>query len=134
MNALCSCLTGWKARRCAGGATLASTKASSAIIWPREICTFSQGRIADRDAEAQQFRASGLNLVIAAIAYWNSTYMADAINYLRSRTPVPDALLTHTSPLTWEHISFSGDFLWENAAAGAGARRPLNLRSAEAAA
>jgi hypothetical protein len=28
--------------------------------------------------EAQQFRASGLNLVIAAIVYWNSTYIADA--------------------------------------------------------
>jgi TnpA family transposase len=31
------------------------------------ICTFRQGRIADRGIEAQQFRASGLNLVIAAI-------------------------------------------------------------------
>jgi Tn3 transposase DDE domain len=35
-----------------------------------------QGRIADRSAEAQQFRASGLNLVIAAIVFWNSTYIA----------------------------------------------------------
>jgi hypothetical protein len=32
------------------------------------ICTFKQGRIADRGHEGQQFRASGLNLVIAAIA------------------------------------------------------------------
>jgi TnpA family transposase len=117
-------------RRCHAGLN----KSEQRHYLAQEICTFSQGRIADRDAEAQQFRASGLNLVIAAIAYWNSTYMADAINYLRSRTPVPDALLTHTSPLTWEHISFSGDFLWENAAASASARRPLNLRSAEAAA
>ena len=31
------------------------------------VCTFKQGRIADRGQEAQQFRASGLNLVIAAI-------------------------------------------------------------------
>jgi TnpA family transposase len=35
----------------------------------QEICTFSQGRTADRDIEAQQFRTSGLNLVIAALAY-----------------------------------------------------------------
>jgi TnpA family transposase len=41
------------------------------------ICTFKQGRIADRGQDAQQFRASGLNLVIAAIVYWNSTYLAD---------------------------------------------------------
>ena len=43
-----------------------------------------QGRIADRSAEAQQFRASGLNLVIAAIVFWNSTYIADAIAHLRA--------------------------------------------------
>ena len=44
------------------------------------ICTFKQGRIADRGQDAQQFRASGLNLVIAAIVYWNATYIADARN------------------------------------------------------
>jgi hypothetical protein len=31
------------------------------------ICTFKQGRIADRGLDTQQFRASGLNLVIAAV-------------------------------------------------------------------
>ena len=31
------------------------------------VCTFKQGRITDRGPEAQQFRASRLNLVIAAI-------------------------------------------------------------------
>ena len=40
---------------------------------------------------------------------------------------MPDALLAHTSPLTWEHIGFSGDFLWDRAAATADRRRPLNL-------
>jgi hypothetical protein len=92
------------------------------------ICTFKQGRIADRGPDAQQFRASGLNLVIAAIVHWNSTYLADAVDHLRSeRHAVPAELLTHTSPLTWEHIGFSGDFLWDRAAATAGQRRPLNL-------
>jgi hypothetical protein len=37
------------------------------------ICTFKQGRIADRGPDAQQFRASGLNPVIAAIVYWSAT-------------------------------------------------------------
>jgi len=92
------------------------------------ICTCKQGRIADRSAEAQQFRASGLNLVIAAIVFWNSTYIADAIAHLRATDQsVPDAWLAHTLPLSWEHISFSGDFLWERAAATADKRRPLNL-------
>jgi TnpA family transposase len=92
------------------------------------ICTFKQGRIADRGQDAQQFRASGLNLVISAIVYWNSTYLADAVDMLRSRNQaVPAELLAHTSPLTWEHIGFSGDFLWDRAAATAGQRRPLIL-------
>jgi Tn3 transposase DDE domain len=117
-------------RRCHAGLN----KSEQRHFLAQEICTFSQGLIADRDIEAQQFRASGLNLVIAAIAYWNSPYIADAIAHLRSRGPVPDALLAHTSPLAWEHISFSGDFLWETAAARAGMRRPLNLRPSDAAA
>ena len=43
-----------------------------------------------------------------------------------------DALLAHTSPLSWEHIGLSGDFLWERAAAAAAKRRPLNLRRVRA--
>jgi TnpA family transposase len=93
----------------------------------QEICTFNQGRIAERGAEAQQLRASGLNLVIAAIVYWNSTYIADAVAHLRASDGVDDALLAHTTPLTWAHIGFSGDFLWERAAEAASRRRPLNL-------
>jgi len=92
------------------------------------ICTFKQGRIADRTHEAQQFRASGLNLVIAAIVYWNSTYIADAVAHLRAiGEPAPDDLLVHTSPVGWGHIAFSGDFLWDRAAAMALNRRPLNF-------
>jgi TnpA family transposase len=55
------------------------------------VFTFKQGRVADRGHDAQQFRASGLNLVIAAIVYWNSTYVADAVAHLRARgRAVPD--------------------------------------------
>lgn len=92
------------------------------------ICTFKQGRIADHRPEAQMYRASGLNLLIAAIVYWNSTYMADAVDWLRAAGyAVPDVLLAHTSPLGWEHIGLSGDFLWDQAAAVPMERRALNL-------
>ena len=48
-----------------------------------------------------EFRASGLNLVIAAIVYLNSTYLADAVDHLRNWGPaIPAELLAHTSPLT----------------------------------
>ena len=66
--------------------------------------------------------------MIAAIVHWNSTYLADAVRHLRNQgKPVLDALLAHTSPLTWEHTGFSADFLWDRAAATAGHRRPPNL-------
>ncbi len=111
-------------QRCQAGLNKSEQRHALAQV----ICTFKQGRIADRGQEAQQFRASGLNLVIAAIVYWNSTYLADAVQHLRDQgKPILDALLAHTSPLTWEHIGFSGDFLWDRAAATAGHRRPLNL-------
>jgi TnpA family transposase len=94
------------------------------------ICTFKQGRIIDRTHETQQFRASGLNLIIAAIVYWNSTYIADAVAYLRSSGDhIPDELLAHISPVGWNHIGFSGDFLWDRAAISAlKGRKPLNIR------
>lgn len=92
------------------------------------LYTFRQGRVADRSHEAQQYRASGLNLVIASIVWWNSTYMADAVDHLRSAGElIPDTLLAHTSPVGWEHIAFSGDFLWDQAAALSHGRRSLNV-------
>gem|GEM_PF-5914148 len=66
-------------------------------------------------------------MVIAAIIYWNSTYLADAAAHLAGRGEPSTAMLAHTLPLTWEHIGFSGDFLWDRAAATAGRRRALNL-------
>jgi TnpA family transposase len=104
-------------------------KSEQRHVLAQVICTFKQGRIADRGQDAQQFRASGLNLAIAAIVHWNSTYLADAIDYMRADgKSVSPELLAHTSPLIWEHIGFSGDFLWDRAAATAGQRRPLNFR------
>jgi hypothetical protein len=60
--------------------------------------------------------------------FWKSTYIADAIARLRAtEQSVPDAWLAHTSPLSREHVGFSGDFLWERVAATADKRRSLNL-------
>ena len=53
-----------------------------------------------------------------SVAYWNSTYIADAVAHLRAiGEPAFDELLTHTSPVGWGHIAFSGDYLWDRAAA-----------------
>ncbi|WP_215748053.1 Tn3 family transposase, partial [Gluconobacter cerevisiae] len=54
-------------------------------------------------------------------------YLQTAVTHLRSTSAVvPEDLLAHTSPVGWEHIAFSGDFLWDKAAASAG-RKTLNL-------
>ena len=110
-------------RRCQAGLN----KSEQRHVLTQAICTFRQGRMIDRTHEALQYRASGLNLVIAAIVYWNSTYIADAVRHLRASGQIVDpALLPHSSPVGWEHIAFSGDFLWDRAAERT-RRKPLNI-------
>ena len=71
------------------------------------------GELRDRTYENQQHPASGLNLVVAAIALWNTVYLEGAINALKERSYVVDQkLLRHLSPLKWEHINLTGDYLW----------------------
>jgi Tn3 transposase DDE domain len=77
--------------------TWSPTRTAQRHALAQAICTFKQGRIADRGVEAQQYRASGLNLIIAAIVYWNSTYLADAIAHLRAGGEIlTDDQLAHT--------------------------------------
>ncbi len=85
------------------------------------------GEIRDRRFEAQRYRASGLNLVTAAIALWNTVYLERATQALRDHgLPVDDALLPHLSPLGWEHINLTDDYLWRSRVTpGAGKFRPL---------
>lgn len=110
-------------RRCQSGLN----KSEQRHVLTQAICTFRQGRMIDRTHKALQYRASGLNLVIAAIVYWNSTYIADAVRHLRtSGTAIAPERLAHTSPVGWEYIAFSGDFLWDRAAERV-RRKPLNI-------
>ena len=71
------------------------------------------GELRDRTLENQQHRASGLNLVVAAIVLWNTVYLERAIQALRNQGQmIPEALLVHLSPLKWEHINLTGDYHW----------------------
>jgi len=74
------------------------------------------GEIRDRTYENQQHRASGLNLLVTAITLWNTRYLNRAIAALREVEDVPDHLLPHLSPLGWEHINLTGDYVWSPAA------------------
>ena len=71
------------------------------------------GEIRDRSFENQRYRASGLNLVVAAIVLWNTVYIERAVHALRdSGKTVDEILLPHLSPLGWEHINLTGDYIW----------------------
>jgi len=71
------------------------------------------GEVRDRSFENQRHRASGLNLVCAAIILWNTVYLQRAVQTIRTDTPdFNNELLAHLSPLGWEHINLTGDYSW----------------------
>ncbi|MGO8846234.1 MAG: Tn3 family transposase [Methylocella sp.] len=78
----------------------------------RAVFIHRLGEIRDRTYENQQHRASGLNLVVTAIVLWNTRYLERAIAALREIEEVPDSLLAHLSPLGWEHVNLTGDYIW----------------------
>jgi TnpA family transposase len=58
------------------------------------------GEMRDRTFENQRYRASGLNLVVAAIILWNTVYLERAIRLLQQKgRSISDELLVHLSPL-----------------------------------
>ena len=71
------------------------------------------GELRDRSFENQIYRASGLNLLIAAIILWNTRYLELALAELQARgRAVSHELARRIAPLGWEHISLTGDYVW----------------------
>jgi hypothetical protein len=87
------------------------------------------GEIRDRSFEQQRYRASGLNLVTAAIVLWNTVYLERVTKWLAEHgEPVDDTLLQYLSPLGWDHINLTGDYVWQqNRKIAAGQFRPLRV-------
>jgi hypothetical protein len=75
----------------------------------------------------QRYRANGLNLVTEAIVLCNTVYLEQVTNALQGRgQPVDTSLLQYLSPLGWEHVNLTGDYVWRSSAkVGAGEFRPL---------
>ena len=78
----------------------------------RAVFIHRLGEIRDRTYENQQHRASGLNLLVTAIILWNTRYLERAVAALRQTEDVPDQPLAHLSPLGWEHVNLTGDYIW----------------------
>ena len=89
------------------------------------------GEIRDRSYENQRHRASGLNLLVAAIILWNTTYLQRALDHMQKQGYAPEpGDLVHLSPLGWEHINLTGDYHWGTSLAlGPDQFRPLRIRA-----
>jgi TnpA family transposase len=99
--------------RCDTGREL--NKGESRNSLARAVLIHRLGEIRDRTYENQQHRASGLNLLVTAITLWNTRYLNRAIAALRETEGVSDHLLAHLSPLGWEHVNLTGDYVWSPA-------------------
>lgn len=93
------------------GAGLNKGEARNALA--RAVFFHRLGEIRDRTFENQIYRASGLNLLVAAIILWNTRYLQDAVAALKRKgRSTGDDLVRHVAPLGWEHISLTGDYIW----------------------
>ncbi|SEN79906.1 Tn3 transposase DDE domain-containing protein [Duganella sp. CF517] len=62
--------------------------------------------------EQQRYRASGLNLVTAAIKLWNTVYLERSTQALREAgKPADDDMLQFLPRLGWKHINLRG-YVW----------------------
>ena len=96
----------------------------------RAIFFHRLGEIRDRTLENQRYRASGLNLAVAAVILWNTVYLGRVVDELRSRgEAVSDDLIAHIAPLGWEHIALNGDYVWPTEPLQNGFRPLRNPRS-----
>ena len=87
------------------------------------------GELRDRSFENQRYRASGLNLIANAITLWNTVYLERAVKTLAAEQAIDPTLLPHLSPLSWEHIHLTGDYIWHaNKRVAKGRFRPLRQR------
>jgi TnpA family transposase len=91
----------------------------------RAIFFCQLGELRDRTFENQVYRASGLNLVVAAVILWNTRYLELAAADLG----VEPEMMRHVAPLGWEHLSLTGDYAWDTADAPAPSElRPLRTK------
>jgi TnpA family transposase len=93
------------------GAELNKSESTNSLC--RAVFLHRAGEVRDRTIQAQKHRASGLNLVVSAIILWNSVYVNRVIESMRSQgVAIDPSLLSHVSPIGWEHINLTGDYVW----------------------
>lgn len=108
-------LTGARAVRSGEGVQAGLNKGEARNALARAVFLHRLGEIRDRKPENQSYRASGLTLLTAAISLWNTVYMERAVDALKRKgVKINEQLLSHLSPLGWEHINLTGDYIWKS--------------------
>ena len=99
----------------------------------RAVYAHRRGQMHGVSYDDQLNSASGLNLLVMAIVNWNTVCMAHAIDILRAQGhDISDEQIKHLSPLRWEHINRTGDFVWEKLWPGTTDNlRPLRMEHAQ---
>jgi TnpA family transposase len=94
----------------------------------RAVAFHRLGRFRDRSHERQSHRAAALNLVTACIGLFNCRYLGRAVDDLRRHgVAIDDQRLCRLSPLGWDHINLTGDYVWSDSPPyDADGMRPLN--------
>ena len=107
-----------------------STRLSNWLAWQQDQATALSVGFWE-DSLMTPYRASGLNLIVAAIILWNTRYLAPAfVELARRGHDVSPELIRHVAPLGWQHIALTGDYSWNLAAPLApDALRPLRNES-----
>jgi|UPI0005A77624 hypothetical protein len=115
-------IAGVRVRRVSAGLNKGEARNSLA----RAVFFYRLGEIRDRSYENQRYRASGLDLVVAAIMLWNTVYLERAIAASRQQREIDESLIPHIAPLGWNHINLTGDYVWHaNKRVAKGRFRPL---------
>ena len=71
------------------------------------------GNLREKDLQDQMQRASCLNILINTVVIWNTVYLQKAIEYKKENGGLDDSLLTHISPLNWNHIQLYGRYYYK---------------------
>ncbi|MGE0283436.1 MAG: Tn3 family transposase, partial [Rhizobiaceae bacterium] len=103
----------WQNPEMRRNATAGLNKSEAQNTLARALFFNRLGELRDRTFESQFYRASGLNLLINAIVYWNTLYLEPAFAELNQEgVATPPDVIKHITPLGWQHISLTGDYIW----------------------
>ena len=103
----------WQNPEMRRNATAGLNKSEAQNTLARALFFNRLGELRDRTFESQFYRASGLNLLINAIVYWNTLYLEPTFAQLnREGIATPPDVIKHITPLGWQHISLTGDYIW----------------------